>query len=53
VALSAQEKPEPGTTYYVSPSGSDTAPGTSVSHPWKSIDRVNQGAIFEFCQFGG
>ena len=43
-ALSAQEKPETGTTYYVSPSGSDAAPGTSVSRAWKSIARVNRGS---------
>src|SRR5687768_13971676 len=28
-------------TYYVSPAGSDTAAGTSITAPWKSIDRVN------------
>src|SRR2546427_3389310 len=28
-------------TYYVSPSGSDSASGTSTSAPWKTISRVN------------
>ena len=28
-------------TYYVSPSGSDSASGTSTSAPWKTITRVN------------
>lgn len=29
------------TTYYVSPSGSDSNRGTSVTSPWKSINKVN------------
>ncbi len=29
------------TTYYVSNTGSDTNPGTSVSTPWRSIQKVN------------
>src|SRR4051794_34689208 len=28
-------------TYYVSPSGSDSAAGTSASTPWKTVGRVN------------
>jgi hypothetical protein len=28
-------------TYYVSPSGSDSASGTSTSAPWKTVNRVN------------
>jgi len=30
------------TTYYVSPTGSDSNNGTSQSTPWQTIDRVNQ-----------
>lgn len=29
------------TTYYVSPSGSDTNSGTSISTPWKTVSKVN------------
>src|SRR4051812_41173712 len=29
-------------TYYVSPSGSDSASGASTSAPWKTINRVNK-----------
>jgi hypothetical protein len=29
------------TTYYVSPTGSDSNPGTSTALPWKSIGKVN------------
>src|SRR2546427_11586177 len=32
-------------TYYVSPSGSDSASGTSTSAPWKTISRVNKQAL--------
>ena len=28
-------------TYYVSPSGSDSASGRSTSAPWKTVNRVN------------
>jgi Right handed beta helix region len=30
-----------GTTYYVSPSGSDSNSGTSPSSPWRTVKRVN------------
>ena len=33
------------TTYYVSPSGSDTGPGNSSAQPWKSITRVNNATL--------
>ncbi|HYO07457.1 MAG TPA: right-handed parallel beta-helix repeat-containing protein [Tepidisphaeraceae bacterium] len=32
-------------TYYVSPLGSDAAAGTSITTPWKSIDRVNNATL--------
>ncbi len=32
-------------TYYVSPSGSDSSAGTSTSAPWKSINRVNSQTL--------
>jgi len=38
---SAQNK-----TYFVSPSGNDTADGLSVKTTWKSIDKVNN-SIFQ------
>ncbi|HEY6962926.1 MAG TPA: Ig-like domain-containing protein [Gaiellaceae bacterium] len=31
-----------GTTYYVSPAGSDTASGTAVTAPWRTVGRVNR-----------
>jgi hypothetical protein len=34
-----------GTTYYVSPTGSDTNPGTSPALAWKTIDRVNRATL--------
>ena len=33
------------TTYYVSPSGSDAASGTTVSSAWKTIDKVNASTL--------
>jgi hypothetical protein len=41
------------TTYYVSPTGSDSNSGTSTSAPWQTITKVNgfrfpQGSIVEF-----
>jgi hypothetical protein len=30
------------TTFYMSPAGDDTSPGTSADHPWKSCGKVNQ-----------
>ena len=30
-----------GTTYYVSPGGDDSSPGTSINQPWKTVERVN------------
>ncbi|HET8581077.1 MAG TPA: peptidoglycan-binding protein [Candidatus Paceibacterota bacterium] len=32
-----------GTTYYVSPTGSDSNAGTSPSSPWKTVSKVNSG----------
>jgi hypothetical protein len=32
-------------TYYVSPAGSDSAAGTSITAPWKSIGRVNSQTL--------
>ena len=32
-------------TYYVSPSGDDSAAGTSPLHPWHTIDRVNKQVL--------
>ncbi|MEG9436458.1 hypothetical protein JAO29_09815 [Edaphobacter sp. HDX4] len=29
------------TTYYVSPTGSDSSPGTSTTQPWKTVAKVN------------
>jgi len=34
-----------GTTYYVSPSGSDSNPGTSPSSPWRTVKRVNAATL--------
>ncbi|UCE99779.1 MAG: hypothetical protein JSV82_01560 [Planctomycetota bacterium] len=34
-----------GTDYYVSPSGSDSNPGTSPEQAWATIDKVNQGVF--------
>jgi hypothetical protein len=34
-----------GTTYYVSPSGSDSNLGTSPSSPWRTVKRVNEAAL--------
>jgi hypothetical protein len=31
----------PAATYYVSPTGDDSADGTSTDHPWKSTDKVD------------
>ncbi len=33
--------PSSGTTYYISPSGDDSAIGTSLREAWQTIDRVN------------
>jgi len=32
--------PSPGRVFYLSPSGNDTSPGTSVSSPWRTFGRV-------------
>src|SRR5688500_13300593 len=32
-------------TYYVSPAGSDSAAGTSITAPWKTITRLNSQAL--------
>jgi hypothetical protein len=34
-----------GTTYYVSPSGSDSNSGTSPSSPWRTVKRVNEAQL--------
>lgn len=34
-----------GTTYYVSPSGSDSNSGTSPSSPWRTVKRVNYAGL--------
>jgi hypothetical protein len=34
-----------GTTYYVSPSGSDSNSGTSPSQPWRTVARVNRASV--------
>jgi peptidoglycan/LPS O-acetylase OafA/YrhL len=34
-----------GTTYYVSPSGSDDNPGTQPDAPWRSLERVNRSLL--------
>lgn len=34
-----------GTTYYVSPTGSDSNPGTSPAQPWRTVGRVNRAAL--------
>jgi hypothetical protein len=34
-----------GTTYYVSPSGSDSNPGTSSALPWRTLAKVNSAAL--------
>jgi hypothetical protein len=34
-----------GTTYYVSPSGSDANSGTSPSFPWRTVGRVNEARL--------
>jgi len=33
-------------TYYVSPSGNDSNNGTSISTPWKTINKVNSAQLF-------
>lgn len=33
------------TTYYVSPSGNNSANGTSTSTPWQTVSRVNQATL--------
>jgi hypothetical protein len=46
--LPAGEAPVPtitGTTYYVSPSGSDSNSGTSPSSPWRTVNRVNDASL--------
>jgi hypothetical protein len=35
----------PGSTYYVSPAGSDANSGTSPSSPWRTVKRVNEAAL--------
>lgn len=37
--------PPAGTTYYVSPSGSDANSGTSQSSPWQTLARVNSARL--------
>ena len=34
-----------GTTYYVSPSGSDSNSGTSPTQPWRTVARVNSAGL--------
>ena len=34
-----------GTTYYVSPSGSDSNPGTSPASAWRTVKRVNEASL--------
>src|SRR5262249_5041856 len=34
-----------GTTYYVSPSGSDSNPGTSPASAWRTVSRVNRADL--------
>jgi putative cofactor-binding repeat protein len=34
-----------GRTYYVSPTGSDAAPGTSPDHAWRSVARVDHAQL--------
>jgi hypothetical protein len=34
-----------GTSYYVSPTGSDANPGTSPNAPWRTVKRVNEASL--------
>ena len=34
-----------GTTYYLSPSGDDTHPGTSPARPWKTLARASEATL--------
>jgi Right handed beta helix region len=34
-----------GTTYYVSPTGSDSGPGTTPAQPWRTVARVNSAQL--------
>jgi hypothetical protein len=34
-----------GTTYYVSPAGSDSGPGTSPAQPWRTVARANDAQL--------
>ena len=34
-----------GTTYYVSPKGDDSSPGTSLHRPWKTLARAGDAAL--------
>jgi Right handed beta helix region len=41
-----QAVPSPvGTNYYVSPTGSDKNPGTSIALPWRTVGRVNSATL--------
>src|SRR4051794_33723990 len=44
-ALVIVTAPAIAATYYVSPSGSDGAPGTSQASPWRTVGRVNAHAL--------
>jgi hypothetical protein len=44
MSLTCAPRAQASTTYFVSPSGQDSGPG-SQSRPWKSISRVNQARL--------
>lgn len=47
MGLSVVASQREGTTYYVdSDSGNDSNSGVAVSHPWKSLEKVNQTTFF-------
>src|SRR5450755_542592 len=45
IAVVASAPKISGTTYYVSPTGSDQNPGTSPSRAWKTVTRVNDQSL--------
>lgn len=45
VATSGPASAEGGTTYYLSPSGSDSASGTSADNAWRNLSRVPAGSL--------
>ena len=44
LALAGPAEARSATTFYVSPTGSDSASGTQ-SQPWRSVDRVSRAAL--------